>query len=179
MVRLVSMLLLLVLANASLLAQEEKSEYPVSYDKEKQKITYQGVAEVANTDRATLYDRFQSWGAQHYRNYSGKVESRKPDADVPMTELKTYVNLDTEKARERARFRLKVQFKDDRYRYTLYKFHKRKGYFYGLERWIEPETMKEEKAQKKLKALDKAVTAVIKSMKDYIKQPPEEQDSSW
>jgi hypothetical protein len=179
MIRLLSVLMLLVIANASLLAQEEESEYPVPYDKEKNKIIYQGVVEVANTDRATLYDRFQDWGSQHYRNYSGKVETRKPDAEVPMTELKTYVNLDTDKARERARFRLKVKFKDDRYRYTFYKFHKRKGYFYGLERWIEPETLSKEKAQKKLKALDKAVTDVVQSMKDYINQPPEEQDSSW
>lgn len=154
-------------------------KYPVPYNKEKDKIIYEDVVKVPDTDRKTLYDRFQQWGKDQYRNYDGKIKEKKPDAEVPMIEIKSYANLDTDKARERAHYDLKVQFKDNRFRYSLHKLHKPKGYFYGLERWIEPETMAEEKAQKKLKALDNAITPLIESMKDYMKNPPTKEESSW
>ncbi len=171
--------LLFSVASFAVSAQKEK-EYPVPYNKDKDKIIYEEVVSEKGVDKKTLFERFNNWGEKFYRNYSGKVEKKKKDANPPVVKLDGWAELKYPNYEsERINYELTIQFKDGRYKYSFHKLHIDRGYFFGLEKWIEPKQIPKEKAQEKLKTLDKKMNSVIKEMKDYISNPPKEKDDSW
>lgn len=159
---------------------QEGNKDLVPYNKEKNKIIYQDVVKVSGVDKGTLFKRFDEWGSEFYRNYSGKVETKKQDGKPPVIELDSWAELEyPNKENERIQYELKAQFKDGRYRYSFHKLHIDRGYFFGLEEWIDPNQGKKEQLQEKLKALDKKMNNVIDDMKGYVASPPEEEESDW
>lgn len=172
--------LIFTIISFTLSAQDSEGEHPVPYDADKNKIIYQDVVKVQGVDKKTLFERFDEWGKQYYRNYDGKIEAKKKDMNPPLLEIGSWAELDYETMKsERIKYRLKVQFKENRYRYEIYKLHRDKGYFFGLENWIDPKQGSKEKMNEKLKTLDQKMNEIISDMKDYIADPPEEEEDNW
>ena len=173
-------MLSIMLPNSSI-AQEGESKYPVPYDEKKGKIIYAKVVNVKGTDKTTLFERFNDWGNKFYPYYSQKVEKRKKNAKVPFIEIKAGEDLKVDgEDTKRYKYELKVQFKDERYRYEFHKLHMDKGFYYGLERWIDPKNISKQAANKNLQALDKKMNEIISNMNDYMTAPPEKkEESQW
>ncbi len=170
---------LLISFTATIYAQDNNKDL-VPYNEDENKIIYQDVVEVNGVDKGDLFDRFDEWGAKFYRNYNGKVENRDKDAKPPVIELDGWADLEYPNLEnQRIKYELEVKFKDNRYRYSLHKLHIDKGYFFGLEEWIEPNQGSKEKLAEKLKTLDKKMNKIIDDMKGYIANPPEEEESDW
>lgn len=163
-------------------SQEVKNpgDYPVPYDESKHMISYDEVVKIEDTDRSTLYDRFMNWGQSHFTNFDAKIEKKDADAEVPFLYFKSYAELEYENIEnDRIWYFMKGQFKDNRYRFTIEKFHIRKRTRFPLEKWMKPNITPKEEGLIKCKALDNAMKKLIKKAKDYMANPPQEEDDSW
>lgn len=160
----------------SLFAQD-KSEYGVPYNADEQMIIYQDVVSVPGIDAGKLFNRANSWASDYYVNLGEKVFEKEEgkvlgiNGDFRMDE--------NDFGSERIRYKLQIEFKDDRYRYKIFKLHIKKGYFFALERWLDPDQREPEAAKADFAIIDKKIKDIIASFKAYISNPPKEKKDEW
>lgn len=159
----------------------------VPYDAEKKVTSYNEVVDVPGMTKDQLYDRAMSVLDDIYKEVAKKMATQDKQNGIIELNCSTRVSLKDPKSGVMnpagfIKYKLKIQFKDGKYRYEFYDFHLDKGgYKYGIEHFIEKDyTVKpEDRADEKLAYLDNDIRNIIKKLKEGMVSAKVEQKSDW
>ena len=175
------LLLFILVFGSTVYAQTENPEV-VPVDEDTKLITYQEVIEEAGTPEM-LYDRAISWINSFYTNpdRKTKVRDRTGYKIVIKAGFKIY-DIDKEGTKLDAgviNYEFTLEFKQDRFRYTITNFSLAASSFYALERWLDREDpSRPEKAPEYLTQVNKYIDEMLDSLEEGMK-PEVKKEDNW
>jgi hypothetical protein len=180
MKRTILTLLLLVTCAVSAFAQ-------VPYDKEKKQVIYTEVVNAPGLNKDALYDRAMVTLKDIYKEVDKKVTTNdKPNGVVELA-CSTRVLIKDPKTQLMVpggfvKYKLKLEFKEGKYRYQFYDFHIDKGgYKFGLEHCVlgDQDVKPEDHCDILLQETNDDITAIIAKLKAGMAADKVQQKSDW
>ncbi len=177
MIRLLFLVFILCSAGKSTIAQ--KADIPI--DKDSGLITWKEVVNESGTKDA-LYKRCIEWVNSYYKNPQEATKVRKPEDGyivinhairmVDKQEDGTTINSNTV-----VNYILRLEFKENRYRYIFTDFTMKALSKFPLERWLDKKDPSyNPKFEDYLLQVSEEINAVIASLKDGMKYKPVKED---
>jgi hypothetical protein len=159
----------------------------VPVDATSKKVIYTEVVNVPNSTKDVLYDRAMFTLKNIYKEVEKKISTNdKMNGHVELN-CSTRVVIEDPKTKAMVpsgfvKYKLKLEFKDGKYRYQFYDFHIDKGgYKYGIEHYVEMDhTVKpEDHAEDVLKQVNDDITGIITQLKAGLASDKQEKKSDW
>jgi len=149
-------------------------------------ITYTSVVDLPNETKDELYHKAYTWCNTYYKNPSNVI--RKKDVLNGVIECKGRFRITTpatkkskvETAAGIVQYTLSLQFKDNKYRYTITKINWKQSSYYPIERWLEKEkdTYLPVYAEY-LSQVDKELNSLISSLNETMSRPSPKSSDDW
>lgn len=166
-------------------AQDNQPEiFPIN--EQTGKIQYQEVVHVEGTTRE-LFFRAVTWMNHHWGNARGMIKRQDPHNGILEAEVKIDIDptghnmlLDEQGNEKRASYKLKLQFRDGRYRYTIEEVKLLREKPFPLENWTNPQNPHYEKRNiHVMEYIHKEILAVLESMSQGMSPEEEYEDDDW
>lgn len=160
--------------------KDNKVNFPI--DEKTKMVTYQEIID-ADTSADRLMERAIVWAEHYYKSPGTVIQEKNHEENYIVCRHQFEVwNLDKKGNNEskgpRIDYQLKIETKDKRYQYTIYKINKKNATYFGIEEWIDyPE--KYDFAQEYLPQIDKFMQDLITDMKKWMLPYDEEKIKNW
>lgn len=159
----------------NLAAQSNKSKLPV--DAESKLVTYKAVVDVPGAPMKELQQRAFLWANEYYKNPMDVIRERDTvkGTMVCKARLKIMNEADKKGIVSEAgliEYTLKLDFKDNKYRYTLTEINWKQRSYYPVERWMETEAAGYQEAYVYyLQQTDELMKQLVKDLDKGMKLP--------
>ncbi|MBN2174085.1 MAG: DUF4468 domain-containing protein [Bacteroidales bacterium] len=160
---------------------QQSSKFPI--DETTGQITYQEVVEEEGT-KDDFFNRAIGWINEFYANPVDVTKTRDAKSGI-IKGLHRFNIKNTDKDGNsidagKIQYQFTLEFKDGRYRYTLYDFILRDASKFPVERWLDKDDPQyNEYSQSNLDQIYEFVQEWIKSLKEGMKPKPEKKDDNW
>jgi hypothetical protein len=168
-------------------AAQEMPKIP--YDSTKKQVIYSEVVPLAGMTKEEMFDKAYIILGEIYNEVDKKIEKKDKAAGTMDLKCTTRVMLKDPKTKELVqeklyiKYKLKISFKDGKYRYEFYDFHEDRGGFkYPIEKYYlkDPATVTAaNRAEERLAYLDQDIKSVIKKLKDGMSGQKVEKKDEW
>jgi hypothetical protein len=174
-------IILLLLVNVVYLQAQTECNIPVN---DNNKFQYIEVVQMPGISQGELFDRSIKWLTRNFTNAAGRMnQAARENGTVEFDGNIKLFNTDKKGTRyveAIVKYKLEVQFKDDRYRYNFHKFHVSHGsHAEGIEMWIDDKKYKPGANNERLRQVDEHVKELIASLKNEMKTPYEAPKDEW
>jgi hypothetical protein len=159
------------------------------YDTTKKQIIYTEVVPLPGMTKDQMFDKAYTVLNDIYNEVDKKIEKKDKEGGVVELKCTTRVMLKDPKTKELVqeklyiKYKLKISFKDGKYRYEFYDFHEdRGGYKYPIEKYYlkDPATVSAaNRPEERLAYLDQDIKGIIKKLKDGMAGQKVEKKDEW
>lgn len=146
------------------------------------KFYYSEVVDVPNAKEDELFKRGLKWMNTEFTNANGRMDQQEKANGV--IEFNGNIRLykedhGTKVNGDLVKYKLKIEFKDGRYRYQFYKFHIDKSTYFELEKWLNPKVFKPDEVADNCKVVNDAIEKIISDMKKSLASSGKKQEDNW
>lgn len=177
-------ILAILISALGLFAFAPASENPCAIPQDDDgKFYYNEVVQVPDVSKDELFKRAKTWLDANYVNVNQKLN--KDEIGDQVVELDGFYRLMGKDKKGAStldaviKYKLKILFKDGRYRYEFYKFHIDKGFYFPLEKWLDPKTLDPAMAEDRCARVHEHFTTLIADMKNEIADPTVNEEDNW
>jgi hypothetical protein len=161
---------------------QQKTDWGMPYNEEKKAFMYEEVVTLENNAKSVMYQRALDWMAEYFKKQNKIVEK---DSNLGMIKIKDRIQLYRMEKKQKVfdaviEYHMDMQFKDGRYKYTLYKFR-----IFGdansqpIETWMNANYVDPEVAKLKYADINKQITDMINSFKNFMKTGKTGPEKEW
>lgn len=147
------------------------------------KIVWQGVTEVKNAGKDSLYVKAIAWINKQFPNPSSVTTTRSPESGLIEGSYSIRLTDDFKGTRVPSKvvtYKFKLEFKDGRFRYTFLDFNLKTTSRYPLERWLEPSgPYYDPKNRDYLLQIKTHMDELIKSLTEFMTKPGKPAEEDW
>jgi hypothetical protein len=151
---------------------QQKTDWGMPYNDEKKAFMYEEVVTLENNAKSVMYRRALDWIAEYFKKQNKIVEK---DSTLGMIKIKDRIQLYKMEKKQKVfdaviEYHMDMQFKDGRYKYTLYKFR-----IFGdansqpIETWMNANYTDPKDAILKYTDINRQITEMITSFKNFMK----------
>lgn len=180
--------LIFIFLGLSLLAGKSASAQSMPFDTTKKKVIYTEVVSVPGTNKDKLQDRALTTLRSIYKEADKKIVTNDKGEGKLVLNGYTKIILKDPKTGLMTpdpafvKYKLQIDFKDGKYRYTFYDFNIDKGgYPFPIERWVDPkfEKPKNDRVDEKVEFVNNDIRNIIAKLKEGMKQDKVQTKSDW
>ncbi|MEX0968632.1 MAG: DUF4468 domain-containing protein [Bacteroidia bacterium] len=175
--------LLLFILMAATFNLKAQTDCAIPLDADDNTFKYGEVVEVAGVNKDELFERAMAWIKNEYVNAANKLDADAKEKGVIDLDGRFRVEERNSKGKRQGdmivEYRLNILFKDGRYKYEFYKFHLNKGYFFALERWLDPNVTEAGTKTEECEQVNDHILEKIAAMKEAIANPEVEEEEEW
>jgi hypothetical protein len=147
------------------------------------KITWQGVTEVKNAGKDSLYVKAIAWINKQFPNPSSVTTTRSPETGMLEGSYSIRLTDDHKGTRvpsQTVTYKFKLEFREGRFRYTFTEFNLKATSRFPLERWLDKNgPYYDPKNRDYLLQIKAHMEELIKSLTDFMTKPTPSSNDEW
>lgn len=155
--------------------------YEIPYDKEEEKIKFQEVVTTSGLTPEQIHQRAYEWMKENFRRADAFIRHNSLEEGIMITgQIRLFkTERRAEVLDQTVEFKLLIEARDGRYRFTFYDFHVDRGYRSPIEQWLDPDSSDKNQNIERLRQVDEFVREQIESLKAFMITGKIEKTDDW